>query len=347
MIDLSKLSYRVVVISSEGEQLDVTDITSGLGWSEGEKELASKINLKLAVVEVGGKSLDEIVTLNTPIIIYAGTDEFEEVMRGNVVKLELLEANNEFTLSVEAADEALALRHNQEDYFFSADSSSSSILEKILSDSGIPHEIRIEDSTHGKKVYRQKYMSDCIADVLKDLKEKSGQEYFIRAKEGVIEIIPRGTNETIYDFDIESNLIRVRESFDSSKAVTKVKVVGKEKTEGHQAVDAVVEKNVEKLGTRQVIYRRGDKETLAEAESAANKLLDENNVQRKTSLEAPDVPFLRKGDKIRIRSSVGEGLFFVKNIRHDAPQMKMTLELDAVESEFDTAKTSETSEPAP
>ena len=81
--------------------------------------------------------------------------------------------------------------------------------------------------------------------------------------------------------------------------------------------------------------------------AAAKKLLDENGVQRKTSLEAPDVPFVRKGDKIRIRSSLGEGYFFVKSIRHDAPQMKMTMELDTAESEYEIAKTDEATETAP
>lgn len=347
MINLAKLEYRVVVISAEGEQLDVTEIANGLGWSEGEKELSAKITCKLACVEVGGKLIDAIVQPATPIIIYAGDGEdFVEVIRGNVTKLELIEANNEFVLSVECADECHALRHNQEDLYFTDGHTSSAILEEVLKDTGAEYRIEIKDGTHGKKVYRQKYYSDMIGDVLKDLKEKGGGEYFIRAKEGIIEIIPRGTNETIYHFDIEDNVVRVKESFDASKVVTKVKVVGKEKTEGHQAVESVVEGDTS-LGTRQVIYRRKDKETLEEAETAAKKILDENGVQRKTSLEAPDVPTLRKGDKIRVRSSVGENYFFVKSIRHDAPQMKMTMELDDAQNEFDLAKTDESSETAP
>ncbi|MBR7025925.1 MAG: hypothetical protein IKI08_07985, partial [Selenomonadaceae bacterium] len=71
MINLSRLEYRVVVISSDGEQLDVTAIANGLGWSEGEKELAAKITCKFACVEVSGKTIDEIIQPMTPIIIYA------------------------------------------------------------------------------------------------------------------------------------------------------------------------------------------------------------------------------------------------------------------------------------
>ena len=277
---------------------------------------------------VDGTLITDVVTLNTPLIVYANVgDGFKEIVRGNVTKLGLTESNREFTLNVEAADAAQALRHTQEDYFFSPDSSSSAIIKKILEDHGVPNEIHVTDVKHEKKVFRGKYLSDMVADVLKDLKEKGGGTYFLRAREGIVEIIPRGTNETIYHFDIDYNAVRVTDSFDSSDTVTKVKVVGKQREEGKQHVDSVVEGRTD-LGTRQVIYARDDKTTLEEAEKAAKKILDENGIKRKTSVEAPDVPSMRKGDRIRLRSSVGEGFFFVKSIRHDAPQQKMTMELD-------------------
>ena len=328
MIDVSKISYRVVAVDKDGTQYDVTGITSSLGWSEGEKELAAKITCKFACVEVDGHLITDVVKMMTPVFVYASDGgEFKEMIRGNVSKLGLTESNGEFTLNVEAADEAQALRHTQEDYYFTADHSSTAIIEKILSEHGVPHEIHLEDVKHEKKVYRSKYLADMIADVLKDLKEKGGGTYFLRAKEGVIEIIPRGTNETVYHFDIDDNAVRISESFDSSDTVTKVKVVGKQKEEGHQHVDSIVEGRTD-LGTRQVIYQRDDKTTLEEAEKAAKKILDENGIKRKTNLEVPDIPFMRKNDRIRVRSSVGEGYFFVKSIMHSVPQQTMRLELD-------------------
>ena len=279
-------------------------------------------------MEVDGHLITDVVKMMTPVFIFASDGgDFQEVIRGNVSKLGLTESNGEFTLNIEAADEAQSLRHNQTSEYFSADHSSTAIIEKILNDHGVPHEIHLEDVKHEKKVYRSKYLADMIADVLKDLKEKGGGTYFLRAKGGVIEIIPRGTNETIYHFDVDDSLVHVNDSFDSSDTVTKVKVVGKQKTEGHQHVDSVVEGRTD-LGTRQVIYQRDDKTTLEEAEKAAKKILDENGIKRKTTIESPDIPFMRKGDRIRIRSSVGEGFFFIKSIRHDVPQQKMHMELD-------------------
>lgn len=338
-MNIKDMQYRVVAVADDGTQFNLTDVTHGLIWSEGEKELSAKIACKLVLNDD-----TQYVQIGTPIIIYAGTDAFVEVIRGSVHKMTLTESNSEFYIDIETGDEAYNLRHDQEDYFFTDGHTSTAILEKILE--GTPHEIRISDGTHAKKIYRQKYRSDMIADILRDLKEKTGNDYFIRAKAGVIEILPRGTNDTVYHFDIDDNIIKAKQSLDASKAVGKVKILGAEKTEGHPSVESVIEGD-SSFGSRQVIYRRKNKETLSEAEAAAKKLLKENGVQFKTTLEAPDVPHLRKGDKIRIRSSVGEGFYFVKSIRHDAAQQKMTLELDALKGEYDIAETTELTDSKP
>jgi len=82
MIDLAKVVYRVVVVANDGTQYDATDICSALGWSEGEKELAAKITCKLACVEVNGALVTDVVTLNTPIIVYASDGGgFQEMIR--------------------------------------------------------------------------------------------------------------------------------------------------------------------------------------------------------------------------------------------------------------------------
>ncbi len=156
MIDVAKIEYRVVVVDKDGKQYDVTGITSSLGWSEGEKELAAKITCKFACVEVDGHLITDVVKMMTPVFIFASDGgDFQEMIRGNVSKLGLTESNGEFTLNIEAADEAQALRHTQESYYFSADHSSNAIIEKILSDHGVPHEIHLEEAKHEKKFIAQ------------------------------------------------------------------------------------------------------------------------------------------------------------------------------------------------
>ena len=356
MLDLEKLSYRLVSVTPEGQQLDLTDVATALGWSEGEKELSAKIQFKLSAdAKLGDKFLTDLVKPNSPVFVYADMGNgFEEVCRGNVQKWELVETNKSFALQIETADEAHALRQSEDDFYFTDGHSSTAILEEILNKWGVPHEIHIKDDKHSKKVYRKKNLADMLADVLKDLKEKGGGVYFIRAKNGIIEIIPRGSNETIYCFDVKENLIRTQESFDIGQIVTRVQVVAKSKDEGHQKIESTVDGKTE-FGVKQRIYTRGDKESLAEAETAAKKILDEQgDAKHKLSVESPDLPTLRKGDRIRITSTLGEGYYFVKSIRHNAATAKMTFEIDedkdknkSVGVDFDTSSTDESDSSAP
>lgn len=348
MLDLNKVEYRVVAVSPDGQQFDLTDITHGLGWSEAEKELSAKITLKLANADFGGKNISESVQPFTPIFIYANGSE---VIRGTVQTWGVRETNGELFLNITAADEVQALRHNQDYFYFTDGHSSTAILEEILGKWNVPHELQIQEVTHAKKVFNKKYLIDMIEEVLEDIKEKDGGVYFVRAKGGVVQIIPRGTNETTYHFDIDDTLVRAEEDFDVSAIVTRVLVVAKGKEEGHQSIEATLDGKTD-LGVRQVIYERGNKTTLEEAQKAAEKILKEQgDAKHDLSIEAPDVPDLRKGDRIRVRGSNQQDLYyFVKSIRHNAASQKMTLDLDEDKeknSAYDTAHQDESGSSTP
>lgn len=333
MLDLSRLEYRVTCIAPDGHQLDLTPISTGLGFSEGAKELSAKIQLKVAVTDVNGRSITEIVKPFTQILVFADTgDGFNEVVRGKIQKISLTETNREFYLDIEATDEAAELRKSQDNFFFTDGHNSTAILNEILSKHGVPAEIHVADIKHAKKVYRGQYLCDMIADVLKDIRERGGGEYFVRATGGVVEIVKRGENQTVWHFDVDDNLTKVSESFDASKTVTKVKVVGKSKAEGHPSIEQTVSGRTD-LGERQIIYERPHTESAGDAEKSAHKILDEQGEpKRKVTLEAADVPTLRKGDKIRVKSSLGTSFYHVKSIRHNCVNHTMTLELDYAKS---------------
>ena len=331
MLDLNRVEYRVTCVSSDGKQLDLTPISTGLGWSEGAKELAAKITLKVAICEIDGKNITELVKPFTQIIVFADTDNgdgFVEVCRGKIQKITFSESHGEFYLDIEAADEANELRHNQANFFFTDGHNSSAIIKEVLSKFGVDGKIDVVDVKHSKKVYRKKYLCDIIEDVLKDIREAGKGEFFIRATGGKIEIIKRGDNSTVWHFDIDENILKVSETFDASKLVTKVKVVGKSKDEGHPAIEQTVNGKTE-YGERAIIYERPNNETSGDAEKAAQKILKEQgDIKRNVRIESPDVPTLRKGDKIRVRSSLGTSFYFVKSVNHNAVTRKMNCELD-------------------
>ena len=92
MLDLSRVEYRVTCVTPDGQQLDLTPISTGLGWSEGAKELACKIQLKVAVCEVNGKSIAEILKPFVQIVVFADVgDGFVETARGKIQRISMTE----------------------------------------------------------------------------------------------------------------------------------------------------------------------------------------------------------------------------------------------------------------
>lgn len=330
MIDLRLIEYRVVAVTSDGQQLDITDVTTDLGWEEGEKEYAARISLKLYDAEYNGKHLSELVQPLTPIFVYAICNgESTEVVRGTVEEWSPTDSNGKLSLDITAYDEMKAMRQSQDDQYFADGMTTKQIITTILDAWGVPYDYQgPENITHSKFMFRKNYISDMCQKVLTDVKKKKGGVYFMRAKEGKIQILPRGTNEITYHLDAYTNIEQTKDKFSTSGMVTRVKIVGKTKAEGRPPVEATIDRHTE-YGIRQVILQHASKKTLDEVKKDAEELLDEKSlIKRTTTLQGPDVPFLRKGDRIRIESGTLSGYWFVKSIRHNADDGKMSLGID-------------------
>ena len=329
MIDLRKIEYRVVCITPEGEQLDLTPICTDLGWEEGAKELAVRTSLKIYNGQYGNKYFSESVQPGTPIYVYAIINgSAQEVARGFVEKWTPTFTNGRTAIDIEAYDEMHALRHNQDDKFYNDDTGTKAIITNILDSWSMPYDYQGPDIKHAKTVFRKKYLCDMITNILDEAKKKDKGFYFARAKEGVVQIIPRGTNEDIYHFDALDSAVRATDSFDSTNMITRVVIRGKDDEDGKQKVEATINGKTE-FGVRQAIIDRPKDKSLDDATKTADEMLKEKGqLARKTTLEAPDLPFLRKGDRIRVRAGTVQGYFFVKSIRHNADDRKMTMEID-------------------
>lgn len=330
MIDLRFIEYRVVAITPEGQQLDITASTTDLGWEEGEKEYAARISLKLYDAMYEGKRLSELVQPLTPVFVYAICNgESTEVIRGTIEEWSPTDSNGKLSLDITAYDEMKAMRQSQDDQYFTDGLTTKQIITTILDAWNVPYDYQgPENITHSKFVFRKNYISDMCQKVLADVKKQKGGVYFMRAKEGKVQIIPRGSNETTYHLDAYTNIIQTKDKFSTSGMVTRVKIVGKTKDEGRPPVEATIDRHTE-YGVRQVILEHADKKTLEEVQKEANQILDEKSlIKRTTDLQGPDVPFLRKGDRIRIKSGSLSGYWFVKSIRHNAADGKMSLKID-------------------
>lgn len=122
--------------------------------------------------------------------------------------------------------------------------------------------------------------------------------------------------------------MQTKDSFSTGNLITRIKIIGKSKDEGRPPVETVIDGHTE-YGIRQAIIERPSDKTLDEVKKSANELLKEKGmIKRTTSLQGPDVPYLRKGDRIRVEAGTLSGYWFVKSINHNAADGKMSLKID-------------------
>lgn len=330
MIDIAKVQYRVVAITPQSEQIDITDIVTKLGWEEGEKELSSRISMNIHNSKYKEKYMHELIIPLTPIFIYALIDgRSEEVIRGTVMSWGVTESNGTQSIDIVAYDEAIALRHNKANKYFSDGATTKAVISEIFSEWGVPYKYEGPSVTHSKFAFKNQYLSDMVLKVLDDAKKKGAGAYVLRANKGSIEVVPRGSNTDVYHFDMDDNLIKSSDRFDCSGVVTRVVIVGKSDKEGHQKIESVIDSKISTYGVRQEIYQREEAKSLDDATKAAKQMLKEKGgMKRVTSIQAPDIPFIRKGDRIRVRANTVQGYFFVKSIQHNAENKTMTLSID-------------------
>lgn len=348
MIDLRLLEYRTVAITPDGEQLDITDITTDLGWEESEREFSSRLSMKIYNAVYKGKYMSEIIQPMTPLIVYVlcnGTSQ--EVVRGTVASWGVVDSNGTQSISLTAYDELKALRECQDDEYFPDGLSSKQIITSIFDKWGVKYEYNGPDVPQSKWTFKKNYISDMVKKILDDVRKKGKGVYFLRAKEGIVHVLERGSNEDVYHFDADTNLIQVQDNFSTESLVTRVKIIGKSKESSRPPIEATIDGHTE-YGIKQVIMERPQNKTLEEVTDSANQLLKEKgSLKRTTSLQGPDVPFIRKGDRVRIESGSMQGFWFITSIRHNADDKKMTFKVvedkDSNDEQYDTAAEDETS----
>ena len=186
--------------------------------------------------------------------------------------------------------------------------------------------------------YSSSYLSDMLLDVLDDVHKKGGGKYIIRAAEGYADVVERGTNKDVYVFRVD-NTKSISQSISTASLVTRVKVLGQADDDGNSPVEATVD-GLTKYGIRQRIYTRGKDESLDEAKTAAQKILDEDGViDEEITVQAPDVPFIRKGDLVYVMIGSAQNYYYVVGIRHDCDNYSMTMDLELAKTETATQTT--------
>ena len=330
MIDLSKIRYRVVVMDEKNQQYNIKDFIENLGWEENENEISVRSSFTAKNDKTSKGYLSSIIKPGCLIGIFAtdGGSLDEEVARGYVETWNPTEENSGNSLKCTNYDELYKFQKSQDNRYYASGTGTKSALQGIFDDWEIPQgEYKGPNVSHGKTVYNNKYLSDIMLELLDDAAKKGEEKCIIRAAKGYTSVIPRGSNKTVYVFR-KDNTKSFSQSVSTANLITRVKVVGQADDDGKRSVDATINGQT-KYGIRQRIYTRGSDETVSDAQSAAQEILnDEGKIEKEMTVQSPDVPFIRKGDLVYIISRSVSDYYYVKSIQHNADSYSMTMELE-------------------
>lgn len=334
MIDLANIKYYAVVMDASGNQYNIGDFIQNLGWEENENEISMRLFFTVRNYETAKGYLSSLIKPGCLIGIFA-TDGIisEEVARGYVENWNQVEKNSENSLKCTCYDELYKLQKSQDNRYYPSGTGTKSAIQGIFNDWEILQgDYKGPNASHGKTVCNNKYLSDIILEFLDDAVKKGEKKYMIQAAKGYTSVIPWGSNETVYVFSVE-NTQSFSKNISTENLITRVKVVGQADKQGKHSVEATLNGAIQ-YGIRQRIYIRGKEETLSDANLAAQKILeDEGKIEKKMAVQAPDVPFIRKGDLVYIISSITSSYYYVKSIQHNAESYNMSMDLEYAEPE--------------
>jgi len=329
-VDLSNIVYSVVAVLSDGTQVHLTKAASNIGWEENDKELAVRLNLTISDVQFGNKRLAAVLSLCTVIYLYANYGIGDvEIWRGTIWEWEYSQINDS-DIVVTCYDQLYYLQKSQDNKYYAKGKGTKTIITDILTSWSVPIGTYAgPDVKHAKILYKNKTISSMIIETLDDAKKLGGGKSLVRSSKGKAEIVKYGANEDVFVFSADHNLVMSSDKYSMVDLVTRVVIVGKEDKNGKPKVQATLNGKTE-YGILQQIHSRGDS-SLSEAKKEAQEILDEKgSPKRTTTLRSPDLPFLRKGDKIYVETDSMTGYFFVKGVSHSATNGQMNMEVEPV-----------------
>lgn len=328
MIDVANIKYRLVVMTEDKKQYNIKEFVENLGWEENDGELAVRISFTAKNDKTSAGLISSLAKPGCLVGVFASHGSIdEEVARGYITDWKPTLSGSKDKFDVTCYDELYNLQESQELIYYSSGIGTKSAITKIFDDWQIPMDkYEGPDVTHGKLAYKTEMLSDVLLDILDDAKKKGGGSAMIRAAKGKVSVIEWGSNTTVYHFEAD-NTKQVSHKKSTSGMITRVKIIGQEDDDGRSSVEAVVN-GLTKFGVRQKIYIRGKDDSVSDAQSAAQEIIDEKGqVKEDITVQAPDIPFIRKGDLVHITVGTLKDYYYVRGIRHDADSGSMTMDL--------------------
>ena len=326
-VDLSRITYTVKAILNDGSSVMLQGVAENIAWEENEKELSVRLNLTLRDVPCNGKRLSQVLPLCTVVYLYANWGEGEkEIFRGTVWEWQHSQiAEDQIILT--CYDMLYYLQKSADNKYYAKGKGTKAIISDILNSWSVKLGTYTgPDVVHEKILYKNKSVSAMLMETLEDAEDKGGAASVLVAEKGCVNVLEEGKNDDIYSFSADTNLIQVSDKYSMVDLITRVVIVGKDDKQGRPKVETTIDGKTE-YGILQSIQSVGSG-TLNEAKTAAKKTLKlKGEPARTITLQSPDFPLIRKGNRIYVKAGNLSGFFIVKGISHNATSMTMQMEV--------------------
>lgn len=295
--------YSVYIVSG-GTKYNITSLLTELNMNESRNQIAQSATIRFMNVWMSGNWLSASIKVRDRVFIYANDGSRNaEVFRGFIWTRDYNSALTEREITLKCYDNLIYLQESQASEFFASGKSTKDIISTICGEWGINLEYEYESITHTKLALRGDLADILTTDILDLVKAQTGKKYVLLSDQDTMHIKTIGTNSTLYKIAAGGNAVSTVSTTTMDGMTTKVVILGKADKEDRRPVEATVTKNTDEYGTLQKIINRDKDTTIEEAKEEANNILkDEAQPKQTYEVVAPDIPWIRKGDKVLVNA---------------------------------------------
>lgn len=304
--------YTVHVVTKT-RSYNVTSLLIDMDIRESKNQIAQSVTLNLYNHMVEGTWLSNIIKVRDRVVVLAndGTQS-QEVFRGFIWDRDYHSSLSNREISLKCYDNLIYLQKSEINEFFEGGKTTREIVQTLCDDWGIKLVYSYDSITHEKLVLRGNLADILTSDILDIVKDRSGHKYSITSYKDVITIKRVTLNKAIYRIVAGKNVISTKSHNTMDGVVTKIVIYGKAGKDDRPNVDATLSENTDEYGTIQKIISRSENETIEAATEEAQNILDNNSVPKNTyEVQAPDIPWIRKGDMVFVDAGDIKGKYLI------------------------------------
>lgn len=321
--------YSVYVVS-DGTKYDLSACVESIDFSDQEKQFAKSLTLSLANIQTNGKWLSSLLKVRDRVFIYANDGETsDEVWRGFVWGCGYKSNVSTRLIVLNCYDNLIYCQESEESEYFSPGKSTSDIMSSICKKWGITLEYAYSNITHSKLALRGALSEIMTSDILDLVKDRNGEKYVILSEKDVMKIRKVGQNATVYKIIAGQNATTTEMACTMDGMITKVVILGKADKDDRRPVEATISGDTSKYGTLQKLINRNENTSLSDTKKEADSIIKESGKPKwEYRIEAPDIPWIRKGDKVYVSAGSLIGYYIVTGIDRQISKSKKTMSLN-------------------